>query len=108
MSPKDNLTTIASIRRALRAEFGRGQYRITSDGEIHNRAPFGWALYGYVNESSGATLHKLYIGAKVEGGTGEDHDTGQLIDIIGADTAVVAWESGVRTRAALSHLRLAD
>lgn len=51
-------------------------------------------------------------GARVQAGEGEDHDTGRVVQIggeydgrtIGANEAVIAWDSGVRTPADLSSL----
>lgn len=42
----------------------------------------------------------------VEAGKGDDHDTGRIVAIDG-DTAMVAWDSGVRTPCALVDLRVA-
>jgi hypothetical protein len=44
---------------------------------------------------------------RVQGGEGEDHDTGYIIDVEG-DMATVAWDSGVRTPCPISDLRVAE
>ena len=44
------------------------------------------------------------IGARVESGEGDDHDTGRVESIDG-DTAFVSWDGGVKTPAAVSALR---
>lgn len=51
-----NEPSIATIRAALREEFGARQYRITSTGEIHvygempNTNEVGWWLYGWIDD----------------------------------------------------------
>ena len=47
----------------------------------------------------------ICIGDKVEAGIGEDHDTGRVERIDSASTAFVAWDSGVKTTAAIARLR---
>jgi len=51
-----------------------------------------------------AVLVDIEAGDRVEAGDGEDHDTGRVESIDG-DTAFVAWDSGVKTRASVSALR---
>lgn len=46
----------------------------------------------------------LRVGDVVEGGHGEDYDTGRIESIDG-DTAFVAWGSGVKTPASIKMLR---
>jgi hypothetical protein len=46
----------------------------------------------------------LRVGDAVEGGHGEDYDTGRIESIEG-DTAIVAWDSGVKTPAGVEMLR---
>ena len=46
----------------------------------------------------------LRVGDAVEGGHGEDYDTGRIESIDG-DTAFVAWDSGVKTPAGVKMLR---
>lgn len=48
---------------------------------------------------------KIRVGDRVEAGKGEDHDTGRVVEI-GGDMAVVSWDSGVRTPAPLSLLKV--
>lgn len=43
-------------------------------------------------------------GDRVESGEGKDHDTGRVESVAG-ETAIVAWDSGVKTPAAVSRLR---
>lgn len=45
------------------------------------------------------------VGERVEGGTGEDHDTGRVIDDHGDGTVMVAWDSHVTTPAPVAILR---
>ena len=47
---------------------------------------------------------QIEVGDRVEGGEGEDRDTGRVERIEG-DTAFVAWDSGVKTSAPISALR---
>ena len=47
----------------------------------------------------------LTVGSRVEAGQGEDHDTGRIIEIDG-EMALVAWDSGVKTRHPLADLTL--
>lgn len=56
------------------------------------------------------------IGVRVEGGEGEDYDTGTVVEAMDLDAAhpmasgdnvFVAWDSGVRTWAPISDLRTA-
>ena len=47
------------------------------------------------------------VGDRVEGGKGEDYDTGRIESIEGA-VVIVAWDSGVKTPASLSSLRKID
>ncbi|KQY83735.1 hypothetical protein [Pelomonas sp. Root1444] len=57
------MTTISTIRAALRNEFGARKYRITKAGEIHawgvmpNSNGLGWYLYGWTNDTT--TLARL-------------------------------------------------
>lgn len=46
-------------------------------------------------------------GDRVEGGEGDDHDTGRIESVEGA-VAIVAWDSGVKTPACLRSLRRVD
>lgn len=39
---------------------------------------------------------ELTVGTRVEGGEGEDYDTGIVLDV-GPDGVTVGWDSGVRT-----------
>jgi hypothetical protein len=41
---------------------------------------------------------------QVEGGEGEDHDVGQIVSLQDDETAIVSWESGVRTPCPISIL----
>lgn len=54
---------------------------------------------------------KLSIGDRVEGGKGEDRDTGRIVAILdapkGSCDVEVAWDSGVRTPAISSDLEVA-
>lgn len=50
-------------------------------------------------------LSNVQIGSHVEAGYGEDYDTGRVESIEG-DAAFVAWDSGVKTVAAVSRLRV--
>lgn len=47
------------------------------------------------------------MGRRVEAGEGADHDTGRVERIDSTDMAYVAWDSGVKTPAAIADLRLA-
>jgi hypothetical protein len=44
---------------------------------------------------------------KVEGGEGDDYDTGYIHEIVDRDTAIVGWDSGARTPCLLADLSLA-
>ena len=44
------------------------------------------------------------IGTRVEAGTGDDYDTGTVQAVIDEQTVLVAWDSGVKTPAAISQL----
>lgn len=44
--------------------------------------------------------------ARVEGGDGEDHDTGWIVEMIDDDTVLVSWDSGVRTPCPIDLLSL--
>lgn len=44
--------------------------------------------------------------AKVEAGVGDDHDTGHILALVD-DTAIVGWDSGVRTPCPISDLSMA-
>jgi hypothetical protein len=46
-------------------------------------------------------------GLEVEGGEGEDHDTGHVERIDGETMAFVSWDSGVKTPCPIADLRLA-
>lgn len=55
------------------------------------------------------------VGTQVEGGAGDDRDTGTVIEAVGADArhsmasgdnVFVAWDSGVRTWTPASDLRV--
>lgn len=60
---------------------------------------------GFESDTKGCNAGRsLKTGDRVEGGQGEDHDTGRIESIDG-DTALVAWDSGVKTPAPLSILR---
>lgn len=48
----------------------------------------------------------ICVGDRVEAGKGEDHDTGRVERIDSEDMAFVAWDSGVKTPAAISDLRV--
>lgn len=48
----------------------------------------------------------ICIGDLVEAGKGEDHDTGRVERIDSLEVAYVAWDSGVKTPAAISDLRV--
>lgn len=48
--------------------------------------------------------YEIEVGDRVEAGEGEDNDTGRVESIDG-DTAIVAWDSGVKTPADVSALR---
>jgi hypothetical protein len=47
----------------------------------------------------------VMIGDRVEAGVGDDHDTGRVVRILTATTCEVAWDSGVRTPAAIIDLK---
>jgi len=47
---------------------------------------------------------RALVGKRVEGGIGEDHDTGRVLGVIDARRVEVAWDSGVRTPAYISDL----
>jgi hypothetical protein len=73
------------------------------------RVIIGW-------ESTDMTTRGFPIGARVEAGNGEDYDTGTVIEAVGedanhsmatGDAVFVAWDSGVRTWAPISELRIA-
>lgn len=53
---------------------------------------------------------RFRLGDRVEGGEGEDHDVGRVVAIldskVGDCDVEVAWDSGVRTLAISSALRL--
>lgn len=44
------------------------------------------------------------VGQRVEAGEDEDHDVGRVIRILDRDTALIAWDSGVRTPANIGDL----
>ena len=58
------------------------------------------------------TDRKIRIGTRVEGGEGEDHDTGRVIGYIdppqGECDVMVAWDSGVRTPAVSADVRVVE
>jgi hypothetical protein len=45
---------------------------------------------------------------KVEAGTGEDHDRGYVHEIVDDETALIGWDSGVRTPCAIADLSFAS
>ncbi len=47
-----------------------------------------------------------HCGTKVQGGDGEDHDEGLIIDVL-HDWAKVAWDNGVRRWTPLADLEVA-
>lgn len=47
-------------------------------------------------------------GDRVEGGQGEDYDTGRVESVEADGSCVVAWDSGVKTRATLAALEVID
>ena len=55
--------------------------------------------------------HKFQIGEQVEGGEGDDSDTGRIVAYIdppqGECDVLVAWSSGVRTPSVSADLDLA-
>ena len=66
-----------------------------------DRAARDWAAV-YTGVDSVETFEP---GSRVEGGIGEDHDTGR-IERIDGDIAFVAWDSGVKTPAPLCILAI--
>lgn len=48
----------------------------------------------------------ICVGDRVEGGKGEDHDTGRVERIDSLKMAFVAWDSGVKTPAPICDLRV--
>lgn len=48
----------------------------------------------------------ICVGDHVEAGKGDDHDTGRVERIDSLDMAYVAWDSGVKTPAAIADLRV--
>lgn len=66
-----------------------------------------WATLSVAPDGRGGPLEMtIKIGTRVEAGNGEDHDTGRVVECIGADethpmacpgNVYVAWDSGVRT-----------
>lgn len=46
------------------------------------------------------------VGLQVEAGQGEDHDTGHIEAVADARTVFVAWDSGVKTPAGISALKV--
>jgi hypothetical protein len=49
-----------------------------------------------IDDHGETTSSEFEVGDRVEGGEGDDHDTGRVIEIDG-DEITVAWDSGVRT-----------
>jgi hypothetical protein len=47
----------------------------------------------------------LHVGAAVESGSGDDHDTGRVESFVDDATAFIAWDSGVKTPADIAALR---
>jgi len=43
--------SMRKIRKALRARFGAGKYRITKGGEVHYHHGNGWLFYGSLSET---------------------------------------------------------
>lgn len=57
------------------------------------------------NAATKATETKFSVGDRVEGGRGEDHDHGRIVEIgDDGDSCVVAWDSCARTPCNLSAL----
>ena len=47
-----------------------------------------------------------WIGRRVEAGEGDDYDTGEVYGGVDAETVLVAWDSNVKTPAAVATLRV--
>ena len=43
--------SMRKIRKALRARFGAGKYRITAESEVHYYDGNGWLWYGSLSET---------------------------------------------------------
>jgi hypothetical protein len=43
--------SMRQIRKALRARFGAGKYRITAESQVHYHDGNGWLFYGSLSET---------------------------------------------------------
>jgi hypothetical protein len=65
-----------------------------------------WEAEAVASEDPGLIWAEVgdWGGARVEGGQGDDHDTG-VVDRVDGDMATVRWDSGVVTQCPVEYLR---
>lgn len=85
-------------------DLGRGKYIVTRNGQVQDARRKLTRTEAMALAAEWAT--GISVGMRVEGGEGEDHDTG-IVDSIDGETAIVRWDSHVVTPCPVKLLRRA-